>query len=214
MKTDDLIVKLAHQPPRRHFSPRALLVIATLVSLIVALFSSMLWLEPRTDLGILLIISNKVFVLKLLFAIGIILVSLPIVRDLSVPGRVVRWGGVVALAPFLVILALAFADFAGHKFSTAHEHSDHFSLECLWQIPALGIPAFFVLAVTLRYLGPTDLNRAGAYLGLLAGGIGAFGYALHCHHDSVLFVGVAYTAAIVEMTLLGALLGPRVLRWV
>ena len=86
-------------------------------------------------------------------------------------------------------------------------------LECLWQIPALAIPAFVILTFAVRYLAPTNLIRTGAYMGLVAGGIGAIGYAFHCHDDSVAFVAVSYTLAIAEMTVVGALLGPRILRW-
>jgi hypothetical protein len=77
----------------------------------------------------------------------------------------------------------------------------------------LGAPALIILASAVRRLAPTDLSRTGAYIGLLAGGIGAAGYALHCHHDSVAFIGIAYTLAILEIALFGALVGPRILRW-
>jgi hypothetical protein len=80
-------------------------------------------------------------------------------------------------------------------------------------VPLLSIPAFAILIILARRLAPTNLTRAGAYIGLMAGGFGAAGYALHCGEDSMLFVATAYTLAISEMAVLGALLGPRLLRW-
>ncbi len=65
----------------------------------------------------------------------------------------------------------------------------------------------------LRRLAPVYLVRAGAYVGLLAGAIGAAGYALHCHDDSIAFVAIAYTLAMAEAVIFGAIIGPRLLRW-
>lgn len=80
-------------------------------------------------------------------------------------------------------------------------------------MPALALPAFVILTIAVRRLAPTNLIHAGAYVGLISGGVGGIGYALHCHDDSLAFVAVAYTLAISEMTILGALMGPRILHW-
>jgi hypothetical protein len=49
--------------------------------------------------------------------------------------------------------------------------------------------------------------------GLVAGGISAMAYALHCANDSLPFVAFWYGGTIVFCTLVGAGLGPRLLRW-
>jgi hypothetical protein len=49
--------------------------------------------------------------------------------------------------------------------------------------------------------------------GLLAGGIAATLYTLHCPEDSLLFVGVWHVAAIVLVASVGAVAGSRLLRW-
>jgi hypothetical protein len=49
--------------------------------------------------------------------------------------------------------------------------------------------------------------------GLLAGGMGAALYAMHCPDDSPLFVATWYGLAIAVVATLGAVLGSRVLRW-
>lgn len=212
MKTEDLIADLGRRPPRKFpIGPKAELCTAALFSLLTATTLSVLWLKPRNDLAISLIVANNVFILKFVFCIGVVAAALAILQKLSLPGRAVT-SGLIAI-PFLTVIALA-----GHelieRYVTGLSHSaDHTWLECLWQIPALALPALVILGLVVRRLAPTDLNRTGAYLGLLAGGIGATGYAFHCHHDSVLFVGIAYSLAIIEMALLGALVGPYVLRW-
>ena len=58
-----------------------------------------------------------------------------------------------------------------------------------------------------------NLVRAGAFAGLIAGGVSAMGYALHCTDDSLPFIAVWYGGTIVLCTLAGAALGPRLLRW-
>ena len=214
MNSDDLIANLSRRPPREgRLPPTAAIVCAALISLGAALMLSMLWLKPRSDLAIPLIVDNHVFLLKLGFAVSVIMGALPIVRDLSIPGRRVGLGSPLTAAPFVMVIVLAVHELADRHFGALSYLGDHSVLQSLWQIPVLAVPAVLILAGVVRSLGPTNLRLTGAYVGLLAGGIGALGYALHCHHDSVAFVGVAYTLAILETAVLGALVGPRILRW-
>lgn len=214
MNTDDLIADLGHHPPhRRSPPPTTIVVTAALLALAAALTLSILWLKPRSDLAVPLVVDNHVFLLKLVFTMSVVAAALPIVCDLSVPGRRIGRGSIVMAIPFAVIMILAVRELGLHHVDEWPPHTDHAWVECLWQIPALAAPALIILAFAVRRLAPTNLTRAGACIGLLAGGIGAVGYAFHCHHDSVVFVGIAYTIAILETALLGALLGPRILRW-
>jgi hypothetical protein len=215
MKTDELIDSLGRDPsPRARLAPTAAVMMAALGAIFVAMTLSIMWLRPRADLASALMAENHAFLLKLLFAVCVVVAALPIVRDLSVPGRRIGIWSILAAAPCVVIMILALRELAGLPVREWSHHVGHASwLECLWQIPALAIPAFVILVTTVRHLAPTNLMRTGAYIGFTAGGIGAVGYALHCHDDSIAFVAASYTFAILEMTLLGALLGPRMLRW-
>ena len=65
----------------------------------------------------------------------------------------------------------------------------------------------------LRGLAPTRPRAAGLAAGLLAGAVGATGYALSCSELSMAFVAIWYTLGIALAGGLGALLGPRLLRW-
>lgn len=65
----------------------------------------------------------------------------------------------------------------------------------------------------MRGLAPTRPRLAGAAVGLFAGALGAAAYAMSCSELAPSFVAVWYTLGIAASTAIGALLGPRVLRW-
>jgi hypothetical protein len=77
----------------------------------------------------------------------------------------------------------------------------------------LSLPALAAAFWAVRGLAPTRLRAAGFAAGLLAGSLGAFGYALSCPEVSPAFVAVWYTLGIGLTGAVGAGLGPRVLRW-
>lgn len=215
MNTDDLIRDLSRDPPPNpRFSPSTVVLLAAAAALVFALAISIFWLTPRPDLAAMLAADNHLLFLKLAFALGIAAVALPIVRDLSVPGRKLGGWFFLPAIPFFVMIVLALHETLSRRPTTVPHH-DHIGswLECLWQIPALSIPAFLILLVVARSLAPTNLRLIGASIGLAAGGIGAVGYAFHCSDDSMAFIAVFYSLAIFEMSLLGALLGPHVLKW-
>jgi hypothetical protein len=84
---------------------------------------------------------------------------------------------------------------------------------CPWRVFALSLPALAGALWAVRGLAPTRLRAAGAAAGLLAGAVGAFGYALSCPETSPAFVALWYPLGMAVTAALGALLGPRVLRW-
>jgi len=77
----------------------------------------------------------------------------------------------------------------------------------------LSLPALAGALWALRGLAPTRPRAAGLAAGLLAGGLGAFGYALSCTELSPAFVAIWYSLGIALAGALGAALGPRILRW-
>lgn len=85
--------------------------------------------------------------------------------------------------------------------------------ECPWFVLALSLPALAALLWAMRGLAPTRPRAAGFAAGLLAGAIGAGAYALACTELAMSFVAVWYTLGILMVGVLGALLGPKVLRW-
>ncbi len=215
MKTEDLVTRLSQDEPQpSRWTPATALMIAVMAAFAAALALSFVWLTPRIDLLAVLNARDHTVLLKFFFTFSVVVGALPIVRDLTTPGRSVGTTAIVALLPFFIVALLAVRELAMLPAAELHRVTvDASWVKCLWQVPVLGLPAFAILAFCARRLAPTNLVRAGAYIGLLAGGIGAAGYALHCHDDSMLFVAIAYTLAIAEMAAVGAMLGPRVLRW-
>ncbi len=84
---------------------------------------------------------------------------------------------------------------------------------CPWRIIALSIPIYLIVVVAVRGLAPTRLTLAGAAAGLLAGGLSVVVYGLYCQESAAPFVAAWYSAGIAGCTGLGALLGPRFMRW-
>jgi hypothetical protein len=84
---------------------------------------------------------------------------------------------------------------------------------CLLCIPLFAVVPFAALIWFLRKGAPTDLKRTGAIAGLVAGALGATAYAFHCPDDSIPFIAVWYGAMVASCASVGALLGPRLLRW-
>jgi hypothetical protein len=84
---------------------------------------------------------------------------------------------------------------------------------CPWRVLALAAPIFVGLLWSFRRLAPTRLRAAGAAAGLAAGAFAATVYCLHCPEVSAIFVLTWYSLGILLATSVGALLGPRLLRW-
>lgn len=87
------------------------------------------------------------------------------------------------------------------------------ALICPFAILALSVPALAGMLWAARQLAPVHVRLTGAAAGLAAGGLAAVAYTLGCTEGALTFVAIWYTAGIALATLLGALVGPRVLRW-
>jgi hypothetical protein len=70
-----------------------------------------------------------------------------------------------------------------------------------------------VLIWALREGAPTRLEASGTLAGIVAGGIGAVAYAFNCDSDTIPFITIWYSAAILLCAFIGAQLGRRLLRW-
>jgi hypothetical protein len=84
---------------------------------------------------------------------------------------------------------------------------------CPWLVLTLAMPIFIGLLWSFRRLAPSRLREAGAAAGLAAGAWAATIYCLHCPEVSAIFVLTWYSLGILLAAGVGALLGPRLLRW-
>jgi len=84
---------------------------------------------------------------------------------------------------------------------------------CPWLVLMLAAPLFVGLMWSFRKFAPTRLRAAGAAAGLTAGAWAAALYGLHCPDDAAIFVFTWYSLGMLLASGVGALLGPRMLRW-
>jgi hypothetical protein len=189
-----------------------------------------LWLERRLGLAVVLALGLGAGLAILLFGSGPSLAStVPtapfwhkiacslavaaggflLVRSLARPDGSGR--SIVALLPAAALLVLgAVTDESG--FPVLGRSGQSVPI-CLAAIVLLSLPALGLILGVVRSGAPTRPTFAGTAIGILAGGLGAAAYAVACKNDGGLFVAIWYSAAILIVAGLGALLGRRVLAW-
>ena len=213
MKTDDLVAVLSTnvEPVRRGLVGRTMSM-AVAGGAVVALGIMVAALGLRADLTTTR--ATIFLLLKIAFALAVIGVAMRYLLRLARPGAERGISPLTIAVPFAAIALLG-------TISLGFAPSSHWDrmilgdewLECLLSIPIIAIVPFAVVIFAVRRAAPTNLVRTGAVAGLVAGGVSAVAYALHCTDDSLPFVAVWYGATIVLCTLAGAALGPRLLRW-
>jgi hypothetical protein len=213
MNTDDLVEVLsARVDPADFRTVGRRIAMAVAAGSVLAVAAVLVGFGPRTGLSTL---GAWTFLfLKIAFAAAIAGTAATYLIRLSRPGGALKHGSLVVILPFLAIVALALVSLGSAPASHWNRMvaGDEW-LECLVSIPMIAIVPFALTMWAVRQAAPTDLRRAGAFAGLVAGGISAVAYALHCTDDSLPFVAVWYGGTIVLCTLAGAALGPRLLRW-
>ncbi|ABE41491.1 NrsF family protein [Rhodopseudomonas pseudopalustris] len=210
MKTDDLIAMLGTnvEPVRRPAGRTLVLVIAGGVLLAACLVLAVMGLRPDLDRSLPYLLLKIGLMLPILIPASIVL------SRLARPGGERRVSLALLSLPLLAVMGLAIGALSLTPMS--HWRTEIVGdewIECLVSIPVIAIVPFATIIWAVRRMAPTDLVRAGAVSGLVAGCVSAMGYALHCAAESVAFISVWYGGTVVLCTLAGALLGPRLLRW-
>jgi hypothetical protein len=141
-------------------------------------------------------------------------IGLVCVRRLSVPGA--RLG----LAPLALAVPVAAMWLLAGAALVEAEPAQRMALVlgqtarvCALLIAVVAAPVFVAVIWALRCFAPTRLRLAGAAAGLAAGGAGALVYSLHCPELAPPFLAVWYVLGMLIPVAVGALLGPRLLRW-
>lgn len=211
MKTDDLIVSLAHEvEPATPKRPAQVAARAGAWGLVLTLALFMMLLGPRPDIGA----SLPLVLAKAGLSAAICAVGLPALLTLARPGRALgsRLAVLVAAlgASVSVGLIALIGQAPGERIGALTGGGMPW---CLVLIPVLASPVAGALVYAMRDLAPTRLAATGAALGGVAGGVGAMVYALYCPVDEIAFVAVWYACAIAICAALGAVFGERLLRW-
>src|SRR3989442_7039964 len=213
MKTDELVFLLAASatPVNPNTGARRLGVALAWGGLGSALLMSVTF-GVRSELGALALLP--MFWMKLAFTASLAVAGGFAVERLSRPGM--RLGGVWVglVAPVLLIWLVGLWAFA----SAAPDQRQAlvFGLSwasCLLKITLVSLPVLIGIFWAMKGLAPTRLAPAGAAAGLLAGAVGAFVYAFHCPEIAAPFVVTWYLGGMAIPTLVGSLLGPRLLHW-
>lgn len=188
------------------------LSIAIIAGLFLSLLTCIVTLGMRSDLnnpeafGFLLVKSG--------FGAAVLVLGSHFLRQHTRPGG--ENSSLVFLIgiPFVALMILA-----GVKLvSVPTSHWGHLMmgerwLECLLAVPIIAVVPFAVIIWAVRMAAPTNLLRTGALCGLVAGGISAAAYGLHCPDDSLPFIALWFGGTIGLCALAGAALGPRLLHW-
>jgi len=213
MKTDDLIAMLATgvQPvPRRAATRRLALALLPGVALALVLVITVFGL--RADL--LQAMGGGGFWLKMALALSLAAAGFVLAQRLARPG--VRAGAAtwMAVLPVLVLWAIAMLVlWRAPEGARAPMVMGSTWRSCALNIGLLASPSVVAALAALRTLAPTRPAAAGAAAGLLAAGVGAAVYALHCPEVEAPFLAVWYVAGMALPVLAGAALAQRLLRW-
>jgi hypothetical protein len=213
VNTDALIDALAKDVSRvpRNAARRRLLV-GLLVGGMIAVVLIAVGLGFRSDLG--LAMRGYSFWMKWAYTISLGIGAIVIVMRLSRPEPVSLRGFWPIAVPFFLLAVIAIVEMAhvppGDWLAMWLGHTWK---KCPWLVLILSMPIFVGLLWSFRRLAPTRLRAAGASAGLAAGAWAATLYCLHCPEVSALFVLTWYSLGIMFAAALGALLGPRMLRW-
>jgi hypothetical protein len=158
--------------------------------------------------------SQPAFWVREIYCASLAALAVLIIARLARPGTRLGFlpAGIAAVVLIMWILA------ATALFSAASQNRVHLLLGttftvCPFLIAFVAAPLFLAFLWILRDLAPTRLRWAGAGAGFAAGSIGALVYTLHCPELAAPFIGTWYLLGMLIPTAIGALLGPRLLRW-
>lgn len=211
MKTDDLITLLARDagPAPRHAVARRLAAVPALglaasisgAGLLQGFIAPSLWAQPGPWF-------------KLAYALTMAAAALWWCARLArpaAPQRTPARGVALVAAAACAVGLLGWQ--AAPEAARLPQLIGHSAARCPWVVAGLALPALAVGLRALRGLAPTQPRRAGFAVGLLAGALGAAGYALACTELALSFIAVWYSLGMLLAGGLGAWAGPRVLRW-
>ncbi|SEC33473.1 hypothetical protein SAMN02787142_1214 [Burkholderia sp. WP9] len=213
MKTDDFISLLATgvaPVDRRALTKRfglAVLIGAAGATLIMAVV-----LGIRRDLAEVAV--TPIFWAKIALPLCVMIGSLWMSTRLARPG--VRTGGsgwLIAAPVAAVWLAGAYVLMAAPGEARLAVVLGKTWRVCPFNIAMLSIPGFIAVFWALKGLAPTRLALTGAAGGLLAGSTATLAYCLHCPEMGIPFWGAWYVLGMLLPAVVGAVLGPRLLRW-
>jgi hypothetical protein len=212
-ETEDLIDSLVRdlKPVPRHALERRF-ALAVLPALAVSLLLMLIVLGLRTDMTQALMLPA--FWIKSAYNALLAIAAFAAVYRLSRPdGSEGRFFGIAAA----IILALAVMAVIQLALSPAASYPvlvlGSSALHCPLLIFAFAMPILIANTWALRGGAPSNLGITGFIAGIAAGASGAWVYSWFCTENGLPFVTLWYSLGILLTGAIGALLGPRLLRW-
>lgn len=214
VKTDELIRILAadssHGDVGRRYRVHSLVALLAGVCITGAIFSVAFGF--RADIGTYaakIAIANK-----LAFAAALAILGVGVAGKLSYPVQSISRPFMLLIIPVLIVASLVAIEL--YQVGTTEWQARMTGKNlvfCLIMISLFAIPPLAAMLFALRAGAVTRPVTAGLFAGIGSAGFGSIAYALFCTDDSMLFVGVWYTAATIIVAVLGAILGKLILKW-
>lgn len=211
MNTDQFIQLLSADTKA---SPRIERYLPVLLVVTAALSGAFFLFEMGIRPNLMGALSHTNILIKNIFPWFLAAGSVGLVMRMARPGAPVgRWpiwiGGVLGVLVLAFLVTMSRTPSA--DWATAVRGSSRFM--CTTSIPLISIPVLTMSLLVLRNCAPVSPTLCGAAAGLMAGSASAGMYAFFCTDDSPMYFAVWYSVAILIVTVAGALIGSRVLRW-
>ncbi|MDP9423003.1 MAG: DUF1109 domain-containing protein [Pseudomonadota bacterium] len=211
MRTDELIAELAAKPwpPAR---PPLRIAGAIVGGWIVALAGMlMVFGSPMQSVALTGAMS---FASKLGYPLALAVLAAAAAIAAGRPGQRLALRASLIMLPLAVVAAASATELA---FTPSGEWGALFLgttfWRCLVAVTLASVPILVAMLWAYRMLAPTQLALAGFLAGLSAAAAAATAYALYCPETNASFLIGAYTPAMLVPALIGAIIGPRLLRW-
>jgi hypothetical protein len=210
---DALILSLAEDiAPIRPGAARRRIGVGAIAGTLVAVIILLITYGLRPDIDTAM--AGTMFWMKISYtaSLALVAVSAAVVLarpEASPPGWL--W--------LLVVPIIALCGVSGLELASAPiGHRTAMWLGRTWQfcppiVAMLSIPVMIAVMIAFRRFAPTRLRLTGAVIGLGAGASAATVYCLHCPEATATFVLSWYSLGIGIATVIGAIIGPRALRW-
>ncbi len=212
MRTDDLIAQLSDGlEPVKQGAVTRLLVGAVVLGVLGSIVVMLGVIGLRHDFASA-IVSFGMWT-KLVYTFAIAVFGFWLVERAGRPGAEMTRPLLLLALPLLAIALLSVLQMSAPHADMPGLVLGHSSRVCAPLVLITALPTLAATFWALKHLAPTRLRTAGAIAGLFAGGAGAFVYSFHCTEGAAPFIAIWYTLGIVATMALGALLGPRLLRW-
>jgi hypothetical protein len=212
METEQLIRTLAADNVHRARPVGFVLALALLAAAPVSTAMFLTELGVRPD--VMTAMHNPFFDLKFVVTLALAISAIGVSLHLSRPeASLGGWAWLLLIPAGILAAAIASEMMMPQRLPMMTRLIGSNSRICMTAIPLMSLPLLAGALIGLRHGAPARPAVAGAIAGLLSAGLAATLYASHCTDDSPLFVATWYTISIALVTAIGALMGPRVLRF-